>query len=85
MEWIGFAAAFCTTFAFVPQVIQAWKTKDTTGISLAMYIIFVFGVALWSAYGIMVRDWPIASANCTVLFLAGSILFLKLKGIRKSD
>ena len=82
MEWIGFVAAFCTTFAFVPQVIQTWKTRDTAGISLAMYVIFVFGVALWAVYGFVVRDWPIASANCTVLFLAGSILLLKLKSLK---
>ncbi len=79
MEWIGFAAAFCTTFSFVPQVVKTWKTRDTSGISLAMYVIFVIGVALWSAYGLLVKDWPIATANCTVLFLAGSILVLKLR------
>ncbi|MBN2161913.1 MAG: SemiSWEET family sugar transporter [Pontiellaceae bacterium] len=82
MEWIGFAAALCTTFAFVPQVIHTWKTKDTSGISLAMYIIFVVGVSLWAVYGLLVHDWPIASANCTVLFLAGSVLVLKLKSLR---
>lgn len=79
MEWIGFAAAFCTTFAFVPQVVQTWKTRNTAGISLAMYVIFVIGVALWSAYGLLTRDWPIAWANLTVLVLAGSILALKLR------
>lgn len=79
MEWIGFAAAFCTTFAFVPQVIQTWKTRDTSGISLAMYVIFVVGVALWSTYGFLNCDWPVAFANLLVLFLAGSILLLKLK------
>lgn len=79
MEWIGFLAAFCTTFSFVPQVIHTWKTRDTSGISLAMYVIFVIGVTLWAIYGLLVRDWPIASANCTVLFLAGSVLFLKVR------
>lgn len=79
MEWIGFAAAFCTTFAFVPQVVQTWKTRDTTGISLAMYVIFVVGVALWSTYGFLTFDWPVALANLLVFFLAGSILILKLQ------
>lgn len=34
MYWIGFAAAFCTTFAFVPQVVKTWRSRDTSGISL---------------------------------------------------
>lgn len=79
MDWIGYAAAFCTTFAFVPQVIQTWKTRDTSGISLAMYVIFVLGVALWSAYGLLTHNWPVAWANLLVFVLAGSILFLKIK------
>lgn len=79
MEWIGFAAAFCTTVAFVPQCVQTWKTRDTSGISLAMYLIFVVGVALWTVYGFLTFDWPVAFANLLVFFLAGSILVLKLR------
>lgn len=79
MELIGYAAAFCTTFAFVPQVVQTWKTRDTAGISLAMYVIFVLGVALWSTYGFLTSDWPVAFANLLVFFLAGSILILKIQ------
>lgn len=78
MEWIGYLAAFCTTFSFVPQVIQTWRTRDTTGISLAMYVIFVAGVALWLVYGFIRRDWPLAGANLITLVLSGSVLMLKV-------
>ena len=33
-EIIGFAAAFLTTIAFVPQVLKVFKTKSVEGLSL---------------------------------------------------
>ena len=44
---IGMIAACLTTLFFVPQAIQVIKTKDTSGISLIMYSMFVIGVFLW--------------------------------------
>ncbi|MBV9046572.1 MAG: hypothetical protein JO294_15735, partial [Alphaproteobacteria bacterium] len=34
---IGLAAAFCTTIAFLPQVIQTWRTRSTRDLSLPMF------------------------------------------------
>jgi len=31
---LGFAAATCTTVAFVPQVLHIWRTRSTRDISL---------------------------------------------------
>jgi MtN3 and saliva related transmembrane protein len=76
---IGILAAFCTTFAFVPQVIQILKTRDTKGISLGMYIIFVLGIAFWLAYGIFLQDVPLITANTVTLLLAGTVLAFKIK------
>ncbi len=76
---IGLLAAAGTTSAFVPQVIQIIKTRDTKGISLVMYIIFTIGIMLWIAYGILVNDTPIIIANVITLISALTILFLKIK------
>lgn len=43
---IGTTAAILTTISFVPQAYQVIKTKDTSGISLGMYIAFVLGCIL---------------------------------------
>jgi len=32
-ELLGFAAATCTTTAHAPQVVKAWKSRSTTGVS----------------------------------------------------
>lgn len=77
VDYIGSVAAICTTIAFLPQVIQSYKTRDLSGISLPMYSIFTTGVALWLVYGLMKSDWPIMIANAITLALSSMILILK--------
>ena len=79
LKYIGYFAAFCTTIAFFPQSIKAWKTKSTKDISLYMFLLLVVGVLSWVVYGILISSLPLVIANLTVLFLAISILIAKLK------
>ncbi|MAZ66782.1 MAG: glutathione synthetase [Kangiellaceae bacterium] len=74
---IGFIAAFCTTTAFVPQVVHTLKTRDTSSISLSMYAIFVTGVVLWLIYGCLLGDWAIITANAVTFSLASIVLVMK--------
>jgi MtN3 and saliva related transmembrane protein len=76
-EWIGSAAAAMTTSAFIPQVLQVWRTRSTQDISLGMYAIFTAGVACWLAYGMLLGAWPIIAANGITLLLAGMVLAMK--------
>ena len=79
IEIIGYCAAFLTTVAFLPQVIQSWRTKDLSGISLGMYSLFTAGVGLWLVYGLIIEKWPLILANALTFALALSILLLKLR------
>jgi MtN3 and saliva related transmembrane protein len=76
---IGFFAGLCTTAAFIPQVLKVWRTRSAQDISLGMYTIFVTGVALWLAYGVMAGSMPIIIANALTLILALAILVMKLR------
>jgi MtN3 and saliva related transmembrane protein len=76
---IGLLAGMFTTAAFVPQVVQVWKTKSTKDISLVMYIVFTIGVTLWLTYGVALNALPIIIANSVTLMLAISILAMKIK------
>lgn len=80
-DFIGSAAAFCTTVAFVPQIVHIVKTRNTNGISLTMYSIFTLGVVLWLAYGLILHSFPIILANVVTLVLAGSVLAMKVKDV----
>lgn len=78
-DLVGYAAATLTTVAFVPQAWKTWKTRSAAGVSLRMYAIFTTGVALWLAYGLMIRAWPVVIANIVTLVLALFILVMRLK------
>jgi len=78
-EWFGYVAALLTTASFVPQAIMTIRTRNTSGISLAMYVIFTIGVALWLVYGIALGSGPMMVANIVTLALAGTILALKIR------
>jgi MtN3 and saliva related transmembrane protein len=77
--FIGLAAAFCTTVAYVPQVLKAWRSKSTSDISLAMFTLMVTGITLWLIYGLMLSDLPLILSNAVTLALVSSILLLKLR------
>lgn len=78
-ETIGFCAAFCTTFAFVPQVIRSWRSKSAKDISLLTILTFMTGISLWMVYGLSIGARPIVTANCVTLSLQSMILYLKFR------
>lgn len=43
VNFLGYIAAFCTTIAFIPQVLLVWRERSASGVSLAMYLCFCFG------------------------------------------
>lgn len=74
---LGYLAAFCTTAAFIPQVLLVWRVRSGNGISTSMYLTFCFGVALWLSYGLLIGAWPLAINNGITLVLASSVLIMK--------
>jgi len=76
---IGMAAAVFTTISFLPQAIKVIKTKNTSDLSLVMYMSFTTGVLLWLIYGYLLNDLPILIANSITLIFAVTILIMKLK------
>jgi MtN3 and saliva related transmembrane protein len=77
--FFGYFAGFLTTVSLVPQVIKTWKTKSATDFSLAMLLTWWSGIVCWIIYGVLVDAKPIILWNLGTLFLAGSILIMKLK------
>lgn len=78
-EFLGYLAGVLTTFSFLPQVIQVYKTKSAKDISLVMYIILSVGLFLWIIYGIHRVSIPIILFDLITLVLSSMILIMKLK------
>jgi MtN3 and saliva related transmembrane protein len=76
---VGYIAGTLTTVSFVPQVIKAWKMRETRDLSLAMLVLFGIGILLWTLYGIWTGSLPIIAANVITFFLILILLFLKMR------
>lgn len=76
---IGYLAALLTTGSFLPQALRVWRSRETHAISLAMYVAFSSGVALWLLYGLLAGSWPVLLANAVTLVLALAILVMKMR------
>ena len=75
-------AGILSTSSFVPQVLKAWRERDTAAISKRMYLVTVTAFVLWSGYGFLIGAWPLIVFNLLSLGLSGTILFLKIRNDR---
>jgi len=81
LDALGFIAAALTSLSFIPQVVKIILTRDTSGISLYMYFLFVVGVACWLAWGYWEGQVPVMLANGLTLALSGTVLLLKIHAL----
>jgi MtN3 and saliva related transmembrane protein len=77
--FLGFAAAFLTTVAFVPQAIRTWTTRETKDLSVWWLLTLTAGVALWLVYGAAIGDAPLIAANGVTLVLVIVIASVKAR------
>lgn len=84
LETIGLVAAALTTFAFLPQVVQTWRSRSTAGLNLPMLIVLTTGVALWLVYGLGRGQLPVILANGVTLVLVTTLLGLKLRDVARA-
>jgi MtN3 and saliva related transmembrane protein len=82
---IGACAAVASTVSFVPQAWKIIKSRRTSDISAAMYAVTVIGFALWTAYGVMLAQWPLIFTNAICLVLSAFILAMKLLPRRQKN
>jgi len=78
IEIIGLFAASFTTFAFVPQVLKILKNRNSTGVSVSMYIIMLIGICIWLYYGFLIKSLAVIIANLISGILQLFIIFFAL-------
>ncbi len=71
---IGYVAAAASMASFVPQAWKVLSTRRTDDISAGMYVLTVAAFALWLAYGVLLRQWPLVISNGLCFLLSAFIL-----------
>jgi len=79
IEIIGMVAAVLTTASFLPQVYQTWKTRDVSGLSLPMLILFFTGISLWVVYGFLKDSPSLIGANIISMLSFILLIYFKIK------
>ena len=82
VDALGYVAAVLTTSSFFPQALKTLRTRDTSGISLGMYLMFTSGVVVWALFGLITGDGPVLVSNLVTALPAGLILHRKIMGSR---
>jgi MtN3 and saliva related transmembrane protein len=73
---VGSAAAVCTTVAFVPQLIKTWR-HGGHDLSYAMLFLYLVGVSLWLAYGLIIDAGAVIVANAAAVVLVSACTVAK--------
>ena len=76
VEALGAIAGFCTTFAFVPQLVKIYK-QGGRDLSYGMLSLYLSGVLLWLAYGLLLHAQAVFLTNSATAVLIAAATCLK--------
>jgi MtN3 and saliva related transmembrane protein len=79
IRYLGYLAGTLTVVSFLPQVLRAWKSRQTRDLSMGMYTILITASSLWTIYGIIIHDWPVIMTNVLMITLNAGIVAAKLR------
>ena len=79
LHWLGYFAGVLTVGAFLPQVLRAWRTRQTRDLSLGMFALLITSGSLWMVHGLVSRDWPVVATNGGMVALNGALAAAKLR------
>lgn len=76
---LGYVAGTITVAAFLPQVIRAWRTRQTRDLSLSSLGLLITAGSLWIVYGAISRDWPVVATNGGMVALLAALAAAKVR------
>lgn len=77
--YVGYAAGALTVLSLIPQVLRAWRTKQTKDLSVRTFLLLITAGVLWLTYGFLASDTPVIATNAGMVVLNGAILGAKLR------
>jgi MtN3 and saliva related transmembrane protein len=76
---LGLVAGLISVGAFLPQVVRAWRTRQTRDLSLSGISLLIVACSLWIIYGAISRDWPVVATNGGMAALNMALFAAKLR------
>jgi MtN3 and saliva related transmembrane protein len=76
VETIGYVAAACTTFSFIPQILRI-RSHGGASLSYLMLSVYLVGLGLWLIYGVRLHASAIIVANAVSMVLVATAILMK--------
>jgi MtN3 and saliva related transmembrane protein len=76
---LGYVAGMVTVASFLPQVVRAWRTRQTRDLSLPSLALLITAGSMWILYGALSRDWPVVATNSGMVGLLALLAAAKVK------
>jgi len=76
---LGYVAGAITVTSFLPQVVRAWRTRQTRDLSLSSLALLMTAGSLWILYGALSRDWPVVATNGGMVALLALLATAKVR------
>lgn len=83
-QMLGWTATFLFSIMIIPQMIRTIKSKDTTGVSLLMFIIFLIANIIALSYALLIHQFPliikyIIALITTVIYIILYVIYYRRK------
>lgn len=75
---MGHIGALLSSITFIPQVLQAWRTKSVGDLSMNMLLIVITSTIVWLVYAFSLNLLPVIIANSIIFILSGILIYFKL-------
>ena len=87
MDWtiVGIIAGLMTSFSFIPQIINGFKTKSLEDLSYPMLVFLGSGLMLWLSYGLHLMNFAIILANTISVIFIITLIIMKFYFSKKTD
>lgn len=83
VEIVGYAAAVCMIFGYLPQAIATIRTCDTDGIALPTFLMLGLGSVLFVVQGLMLDNIPLVITNSITTICSVIVFGIKINNDRK--
>lgn len=80
---VGYLAAICMIFGYLPQAIYTIRTRDTDGIAMPTFLLLAAGSIFFVIQGFMLGNWPLIITNTITTVSSAIVFFIKIANDRK--
>lgn len=75
---VGYAAAVCMVFGYLPQAIYTIRTRDTDGIALPTFLLMGLGGLFFVVQGILLDNIPLVITNVITTTCSAIVFGIKI-------